>query len=225
MLKIISLVILLIQLAACSSTKSPSIEEDSNRNIKTAKINSQLGITYLEQGNVQRAKQKLLLALSEGPNIPETWYSMAYFYEATGNHQQAKTYYLKAVSIAPHRGDVQNNYGTFLCRSGDYHGAIQRFLLAVKDTNYLNPAAAYENAGLCALKIPDATLASHYFNQALLQDATRPTSLLQLAELNYKKGNYTIAKEKLSQFLAVSAPTIQSVTLENRLEKQSTVIR
>ncbi len=108
--------------------------------------------------------------------MPESWYSMAFFQEVTGNQELAKEYYSKAIALAPHRGDVQNNYGTFLCRSGDYQGAIQHFLSATQDPEYLENASAYENAGLCAQKIPNQALAVTYFNKALMQDPNRPTA-------------------------------------------------
>lgn len=181
----VTFIIFVCILTSCSSTKSRAEEADRERLIKTAKINSQLGIAYLEKGNIQRSKQKLLLALKQAPMIPEPWYSMGYFYETTGNKDEAKNYYLKALGLAPTRGDVQNNYGTFLCRSDHYKESIQHFLLATKDPSYLDVASAYENAGLCAMKIPDTKLATHYFKQALLQDSSRRVALHQLTELEH----------------------------------------
>ncbi len=173
----------MLNLGACSIKKSGKDNEDRNRKIHTAKINAQLGIAYLERNDVQRAKQKLLLALDQAPNIPEPWYSMGYFLEATGNTQEAGKYYLKAIQLAPRQGEAKNNYGTYLCRTGRYQASIQQFLLAVQDPNYINPAAAYENAGLCALKIPDKAHARIYFEQALSRDSTRSLSRRKLAEL------------------------------------------
>jgi len=203
-------------LSACSTVKSlsSSANDDDERITQAAKINTQLGIAYLQNNNITRAKQKLLLALDEAPNIPETWYSMAYYLEATGNKPEAEKYYLKALKIAPNRGDAQNNYGTFLCRSGAYQSAVERFLLAVKDPDYLDAADAYENAGLCSLKIPDNKQASQYLQQALLVDPSRTSVIIELAELDYKSGKYHAARARLTQLIA---PTPQSVELSNRI--------
>ena len=51
----ISLVISVLLLTSCASTKTKEEESNRDRMIKTAKINSQLGIAYLEKGNIQRA--------------------------------------------------------------------------------------------------------------------------------------------------------------------------
>lgn len=219
-IKVICLSLLILSLAACGTMKSEETTTKENKQISTAQLNAQLGLGYLERHEVQRAKQKLLLALSEAPNIPEPWYSMAYYLEVTGETEQAKTYYLKALALAPNRGDVQNNLGTFLCRTGDYRGSIQHFLLATKDPDYLDTASAYENAGLCASKIPDDKLALQYFNLAILQDPNHPISLFESAQLNYKLGKYGVAKQRLAQYLAISPATPQSKNLSILLSKK-----
>jgi type IV pilus assembly protein PilF len=216
------LIFLFCSLSACSAMRSASNETaaENTKKIATAKINTQLGIAYLEQHHIQRAKRKLLTALDEAPTIPDTWYSMGYFLEVTGDKEEARKYYEKALSLAPKRGDVQNNFGTYLCRAGQYQTAIQHFELAVKDINYVDTAAAYENAGLCALKIPDKQLALHYFNRAIGQDPERSTVYLELAELNYQLADYKASKINLDQFLRISPPTRESFNLTDRLEKQ-----
>lgn len=180
----IALMALLLNLSACSSNKSAIDTEELSRKVKTAKINAQLGIAYLEKGDVQRAKQKLLLSLEQAPNSPEPWYTMGYFLETTGNKQEAETYYLKAIALSPSQSEAKNNYGTFLCRTGRYQAAIQQFLQAAHARNYINPAAAYENAGLCALKIPDNKQARNYFQSALKSDSSRSLSRQKLEMLN-----------------------------------------
>lgn len=206
-----------VLVTACQTTQ-PSTTATEDKKITAAKINDQLGIAYLQRNDLQRAKQKFLLALDEAPDIPETWYSMAYFLESTGNQAQAKQHYLKAVALAPNRGDVLNNYGTYLCRNGDYQGAVSNFLKATEDAKYLDQAGAYENAGLCAAKIPNAKSAQAYFNKALSEDPKRPTSLIELAEINFKQGDYDAAKNHLTQFLEISAPTVQSYLLEKNID-------
>jgi type IV pilus assembly protein PilF len=214
-------------LTGCKSTPQPDNNElapsghsGPRSKADIAKINVQLGMAYLEQKNVQRAKQKFLLALDQGPNIPETWYSMAYFLEATGNQEEASKYYLKAVEVAPGRGDAQNNYGTFLCRSGRYQESIKHFMLAAKSPEYLDPAAAYENAGMCAMKIPSYQQAEGYFKQALLKDPARTLSLLKLAEVDIKLGNIENAKKMLNQFALVAEPTPESEALHQQIAKK-----
>jgi type IV pilus assembly protein PilF len=182
LLKMAALVCFTSLIVACASSGSQS--EDEQTQVKTAKVNAQLGMAYLERRDIQRAKQKLLLALKQGPNVAEVVYSMAYFQEATGNTEKAQAFYLQAIKVDPTRGEAQNNYGTFLCRAGKYSESIQHFNLAAQDPNYLNPSSAYENAGLCAMKIPDKKQASQYFQRALNENPNLPVASRKLAELN-----------------------------------------
>lgn len=208
-------------LNACQSiqstyTANKRIEEQKER---AAKINVRLAMAYLERKDILRAKHKFLLALEEAPQLPETAYAMGYFLEQTGDDKGADLYYLKAIKLDPKRGDALNNYGTFLCRKKHYHESIAYFLKATQDPNYLATAAAYENAGLCAKKIPDLHEAQKYFKKALSVDSLRTTSLINLAQINYEHKNYALVKEQLEQFKRISVPTEKSLQLEAALDR------
>lgn len=183
-LKLLTPLLFTFFLLSCSSMNGTNTEEQElAKNKKIAEINIQLGMGYLERKDMERAKQKLLYALQKSPQLPEAWYSMAYFQETTGNKQEARKDYLKSLELAPKRGDVQNNYGTFLCHNGEYRESITHFIAATQDPDYLYLAGAYENAGLCALKIPDKKLAEEYFNLALEQDPTNEGTMTELTKL------------------------------------------
>ena len=162
---------------------------------EAATYNTQLGLAYLKQGDRPRAKHKLLLALTQAPDSPAVNAGMAYFMEKTGELEKAHVYYKKALDAAPNSGAQLNNYGAFLCRQGKYPQAETYFLKAVNDIEYEHTAGAYENAGLCALAIPDYIKARHYFNKALEQDPARVQSLYELVSIEMKQGD---AKQALS---------------------------
>ena len=216
------MLMLLCLLVSCVTEKnSVRIRDDKTQKISTARINAQLGIAYLRMHNVERAKTKLLSAMNEAPGIPETWYAMAYFMETTGNPDIARRDYLKAIQLEPSRGDAHNNYGTFLCRHGQYKEAISQFLLAARDTHYLTPADAYENAGLCAMKIPNDALALQYLHQAVNEDPERASTFLALARLHYAQGNFPASRENLTRYLAMASSTQETEQLANSLHMPS----
>src|SRR5688572_15757805 len=86
-------------LTACHSMVTETVSHD--KKVTAAGINIQLGMAYLERHEIQRAKQKFLLALREGPHLPEAWYSIGYFFEITGDKQRAARCYLRALELAP----------------------------------------------------------------------------------------------------------------------------
>lgn len=218
---IIPFLAMLSLLSACQnlpSTNTGHAKED--KKTRVAEINIQLGMAYLDRHEMQRAKEKFLLAVNKAPELPEAWYSIAYYFETTGDAARARNSYEKALALAPKRGDTNNNYGTFLCRNNEYTNAIKHFLVATQDYTYLNTASAYENAGLCAEHIPNPALSKKYFEQALKQDPDRSTTLISLAQLYYGQGNYKGAKNVLRQFLSTSLPTPESLSLSLKVAKK-----
>jgi type IV pilus assembly protein PilF len=155
------LCIILFGITGCVVTQKQSVNKKS-----AAQYNVELGLGYLEEKQTARAQEKLLQALKEAPNLPEVQTSMGYFLLKTGKTAQAKVYYARALKLAPHKGEVLNHYGVFLCTTGHYRQATQYFAAAAKDKNYIHATAAYQNAALCALKIPDKKLADKYFKMA-----------------------------------------------------------
>lgn len=198
----ILVVISLLSLQACQ--QSPDAQDDASVKKKhrsdAAGYNVQLGLGYLKQGNIPRSKRKLLLALDQAPSSPEPHAAMAYFMEKTGDVERASSYYKKAMEFAPGRGTQLNNYGAFLCRQGDYVQAEQYFLKAVNDLQYENTAGAYENAGLCAMAIPDDTKAEHYFLKAVEQDPSSVQSLYELVKLEIKHKHPSEALAHLQKY-------------------------
>jgi type IV pilus assembly protein PilF len=150
--------------------------KDDNQNMAAANANVKLAIAFLNQGYTKEAKQKLLLAQKIAPQNPAVWYGMGYFQENTGSFDQAGKSYEKALRLAPKNGAAHNNYGCYLCRKGRYAESIKHFILAVQDPEYLEIGGAFENAGLCALKIPNRKLAIQFFKKALAQDPELATS-------------------------------------------------
>ena len=203
-----------MQFAACSSTQGSGQKQSSpSQKMELADINIQLGIAYLQSGDPARAKQKFLMAMQQAPNYSASWYGMGYYLEKIGDKSEAERYYLKAVQLAPHAGAAQNNYGTFLCRQKQYKKAIEHFMIAVNDPSYLSGAEAYENAGICALQIPDKQLAENYFQKAIQIDPQRPLALMELTKLKSAQGEYRVALEYMERYLSSYQPTKATLTL------------
>lgn len=188
MLRFLFIFFSVIALQACH-TFSDNFNDPSTTKKKldeAAGYNIQLGLEYLKQGNIPRAKRKLLMAMKQAPNSADAFAAMAYFMEKTGEPEKANAYYQKAIAAAPGRGNQQNNYGAFLCRQGRYLQAEQYFLNAVNDVQYEHTARAYENAGLCAKAIPNLVKARQFFKKALRHDPSLVQSRYELIKLGEK---------------------------------------
>ena len=136
-------------------------------NPKAAYINTKLAMLYLEQGQVETAKRKLLLAYKQAPDDPVVHNGFGYFFSYTGELEQAKNYYLLAIKTSNNHGRFCHNYGKFLYRQGDYEKSLDYFLYAAKDAIYLYTAYAYADASSAAKMLNRKELAAKYRSRAI----------------------------------------------------------
>lgn len=178
-MKMLLLSFCLISLTACVKP----LTDGHRDNERAALINVELGLGYLSQGQVARAKTKLTHALELAPKLSETQAAMAYFLEMVGDFPESERAYKNALSVRAKRGAAYNNYGAFLCRRERYTEADRAFITALEDKGYARTAEVYENAGLCALKAKEPGKALAYLETAVLRDPHRTTARMALMNL------------------------------------------
>jgi len=177
-------------------------------NLKSAaEYNVQLGLSYLGEGKIDRAKEKLLTALEQNPNSASAFGAMAYFWERTGNIKRAEEYYLKALNLSNNQGDAENNYGAFLCRIKRYSEAERHLLRAANDAQYIHTAAVYENLGVCEADAGDLQKAHLYLQKALQQDSLRQHALWEISQVEFKLGLFDSAYQHIKFLMQLSKPT------------------
>ncbi len=186
----------------CAAQKEQFIEKrkQSEKNLEAAKINTQLGLAYLNHGNRPRAKSKLLNAIKLAPHSADVNAGFAYYLEQSGDLDKADQYYHKAIALSDNSGAQLNNYGTFLCRNKRYEEADKYFVKAVEDVKYINSGGAYENAGLCADAGGNPEKALQYFKKALIQDPQRKPSLVEALHLLNKQHKEKAALDLLKKY-------------------------
>ena len=199
----------LLAVAGCISQNSDDPTTDNgvplsalSYNPKAAAINAELGVGYLQQGDIERAKMKLLMAQKQDPDSSVVAASIAYYYDKIGNPKEAERYYKRAYSLATEKGDAANNYGVFLCKQKKYTAAYNYFQKAIDDPNYVSTAQTYENLGLCHWEQNDTVVAKNYFLKALRIDPKLATSLLQMAQIGVNAKDWAAAENYLMQYTA-----------------------
>ncbi|MBK8163049.1 MAG: type IV pilus biogenesis/stability protein PilW [Gammaproteobacteria bacterium] len=208
-------VALLLVLAACSSgPKKYEQHRDSS-----ADINAKLGLSYMQQGDYDVAMEKLKKALEQDPDSVAAHHYSAELYKALNNHELAEYHYKKALRLEPDDPAIQNNFGVYLCGRKRYDEAEKHFMLATGIPTYQRPEEAHENAGLCALRIPDPKRAESHFRRALEINPLLPNSLYQMALLNFNAQQYLPARAFLQRYSAFASPTPQTLWLAFRVER------
>ena len=102
----------IIPICFLSSCVKSNVTPDKDR---AAYYNTQLGLAYLEKGNIVRAKEKLFLAEQFSPESATVNAALGYFFEKTDDILQAEKYYKNALHYSHGDGAQLNNYGAFLC--------------------------------------------------------------------------------------------------------------
>jgi type IV pilus assembly protein PilF len=222
--------VLSIGLIACNSSPSRSANKEAQRlegsdhkpnYANAAKIYAQLGLGYLSQGEVVRAKKKLTSALEYAPKNAEVISAWGIYWEHVGDINEARSFHEKALRLAkPEQvGIVYDAYGSFLCRQGRWEEAQRAFKRALVNRQSLNLAFIYESAGLCAANTQHTTEAEEYLVKALQMDTQRSRAALALSQLKVNQGAFREASKWLLQYEKFGPETAQSVFLALQVAK------
>lgn len=205
---------LLLLCAACATTDQ-NAAGDSRR---AAETNTALGRQYMERGDYEIALDKLKRAVAHDKTYAPAHTMLAILYETIGETKLAGEEYRKALQYDPKDGDVNNNYGAYLCGVGQWREAERYFLAAVDDPFYQTPEVALANAGSCALSAGDLDKAESFLRQSLGYDDKLGAALLPMAEVSYRKDSYLRARAFLQRYEAVGPMTEDSLTLGYNIE-------
>jgi type IV pilus assembly protein PilF len=222
MFKMLKVGICFLALTNCVSSDHPAtiVSNTPPDYKKAALLNVQMGETYFAKGQYMRAKTKFLHALELQPKLPEVHSALAYYYERIGEDLLAQEHHLKAIRYGDNRGMFYNNYGTFLCNKGRYGEADKAFNKVLQDTQYIQTAQVYENAGSCALKDHKVAKAQAYFVKAVNHDPGRSETLLSIADCDYKLKHYEQAKHHLDEYIQTHKHNPPSLLLSILINKQ-----
>lgn len=180
-------------------------------------INTKLGLAYLQQGDLEKAVEKLKKALALNSGYTEAYHYLAETYRRQGKAVEANKAYMDALHLTPDDPAIHNNYGVFLCGTGHYTEAEEQFLIAATNPKYHAIAQAYENAGLCMMKLGDQARAELYFRQALQHNPDQSKSIYQSAKINLEKGRLKAAEDYLRRYESLSEPNAKSLWLAVRI--------
>ena len=184
-----------------------------------AEPNAQLGLAYMEQGDYEEAMKKLKHALELDSRSANANHYIAEVYAKIGKNKEAEEHYRKAMSLAPSDPMLLNNYGVFLCRQRRLDEAQEKFLAAAKQPFYKTPEVAYNNAGLCAMEVPDLAKAEEYFRAALRINPNTPDALFEMANIKFKQREDFNARAFVQRYLSVAPATPQILWLGVRIER------
>jgi len=215
-----SCLIILLLLTACSSEENTrdDVSSPPTRAEQASRINTELGAGYMRRGNYQLAQQKLQKAVAFNPGNAQALSTLAILHEQINEPDEARRYHRQAVKADPEDASVQNNYGAFLCKIGEYRQSEKHFLNAANNAFYQTPELALINAGRCIAQVEEYSRAEQHLRTALQIVPEKNEALLLLASINYQQQEFMSARGFLQRYEAVAAPSRSSLALGYRIE-------
>src|SRR5882724_10454277 len=191
-----------LALAACSSPDTRAKKKND-----ASQYNMQLGMAYLNQGDLGLAKEKLDRAVAENPGDPNIHSAMAMLQDRLGHPDLADKEFKAALNLGPRNPDVLNNYAVYLCRTGRTDEGVKSFEEAAHNALYRTPEAAYTNAGVCLRGAKRDTQAAMSFQKALRVKPNFAEAAYQLADLDFRRGEVQSARDTVDQYIGAFEPT------------------
>lgn len=164
---LIILIVLLFSMACigCAGSGTTGGASDKDR----ARALEDLGTSFIRQGNLRAALEKLLEAEKLDPENPYIKQEMAQVFRDLGDYQKALEYFEQALTLKPRFPEVQNNLGALYIILKEWDLAIEYCQKAASDLLYKTPHYAYTNLGLAYYYKGNYEMAIVSFQQALKQ--------------------------------------------------------
>ncbi len=209
------ILLLLTLLTACAGGLSAENAE------KSARIHTELAGLYLDRAQMGVALGEIEQALAAKSNYAPAFNIRALIHMALHEDVDAESDFKRSLSIDEKNSQTHSNYGWFLCQNGREKDSIPHFMSALKNPLYQTPEQAYLNAAVCSQKMNDLVRAEDFFQRALVVRTDLPQALLGMAQLNFVKQDFGLAKKFFNQYAnKTDTLSAENLWLAVRIERQ-----
>ncbi|MCE8017825.1 type IV pilus biogenesis/stability protein PilW [Halomonas sp. MCCC 1A17488] len=215
-LPLVAMAVVSLWLSGCASQSGQQADADP------AEAFTELGMAYLERGNLPRAMAALNRALERDPEDPEALQAMAIVYQRQGEREQADEMFRQAIAADPGSSRARNNYAAFLYEHGQTRRACEQLEIASRDTRYANRAQLFANLGQCRWELGEIEQARHSLERARSLDPRNPRSYFTLAALELEQGDPERARQQLEIFVGLAGMTPDARALAQQIADRTT---
>ena len=192
----------MLLLGGCATTgassdgdsKELTTRSDQTSAQKRSVIRLQLAAGYYQRGEYEVALDEVKQSLQADPDFADAYNMRGLIYMQMSETHLAEENFQHALRLAPHNGEVDNNYGWFLCQNDRAAEALPLFEAAAAERKYPFPAKALDNAGKCSLKLNHEAEAEKYFLRAFQFDPGNVGVNFNLAKMYYNRKDYDHAQ-------------------------------
>ncbi len=221
---LMSLAALALTAAGCVTTTTGGAGNEKWEKGERAALHTRLGVNYLQQGQVEIAREELDLALRIEPNSSAANLAMAKLELQLGNAREANTHFARAVRYDRDNVAAKNDYGFFLCAQQDFEAGLEQFTAALNHPLNRTQYVSLYGAGECERQAGDTGQAEAFFEQVIALQPDMRQALLRLARINFDRGEHLSARAFLERFFQDGLYTPDSLFLavqnELKLERR-----
>ena len=212
------LLVLVVLLQSCAS-KSDELTPEKRQD--AAQYNAQLGAQYLQRGELEQAREKLVKALEQDESNALAHATYANLQFRIGDPDSADVHFKRALRLDPEEAEYRNSYGIYLCGVGQYDGASKQFREAADNPFYRTPEFALDNAGLCMLDAERLSDAESFLREALRVNPQFANAYLHMADLMHRKQRLTVADAYFQRYNAYGAASAESLLLGLKIKRDA----
>ncbi|MGB3623603.1 type IV pilus biogenesis/stability protein PilW [Ketobacter sp. MCCC 1A13808] len=220
-LKIVSpiVVVVCVVLSGCVTETNDPLAQNKDP-AKAVKTYVEAATRYMQLNQMANADRTLKRAHEIAPDDPAVNNALALFYTIEGEDEQVERYYKKALSGDQAFSQARNNYASYLYRKERYQDAIDQLEKVAKDYRYQRRYTAFENLGVCYLKVGEREDARKAFNRALQLNTNMPVSTLELAELALEDGDNQLTERYLRKYEKIAPSSPKQLWIGIRLQRR-----
>ncbi len=182
------LLFLLWLLAGSLLSPTPAVAKKAARPHKLSIEHNNRGVTYLYQGNPERALFEFQTAVEVDPLYVEAQTNLGVAYKVLGQYDEAKAAFERAIALDKEYATPFNHLGTIYYTRGEYDKAIELFRSAAKKNKKY--ADAWLNLGLTQVAIANRSGG----DLETLKQAIEPLRNATDIDVSYSRAHQELAK-------------------------------
>ncbi|MBY0345629.1 MAG: tetratricopeptide repeat protein [Neisseriaceae bacterium] len=193
-----------LSLLLCLCVSVPSFA--ANRNL--AEVQARLAFEYLKLNDLTNALNAAKKAEVADDRYNLGLLSMALIYAYGGENQKAEQYFKRALALDKKDGDVNTQYGWFLCQKlNQPENAIPYFDTAISNTFYNNGQITQFQKAQCYRKVGRNDEALNLLNRLAIQNPNQPEILREMVLVSIEQ----LQPNKAQSYYERYAKTINEV--------------
>ncbi|CAA0082947.1 Lipopolysaccharide assembly protein B [BD1-7 clade bacterium] len=197
----LAVITLLVAFVTACVTSEPKLFQDNVSKDKEVEARVQIGLTYLNKGEPEKAIMQLKRALDVNPDSARVNEVLALAFENAQEYDVAKDHFKRMLSLDSSYTRGRANYGYYLMRRQDFKEAYKQLNLVIADIYYSRRAAAFQQLGYAAAKIGKKDDEVEYFyTRALGLDESLTSAMIDLAQILYKNEVYAKSQIYLDRY-------------------------